>query len=127
VSLAGIFDTQVAFCVMKRQMNQPTPLPVSLNTLLRLYATPLLEAKAPVRKEDAPTSQKLDFFDGKKAYDREKELEEAKKKVDTPSPVKDAATRRNAANIYKEQARKEMQGMLSSLSLYHSLTQPLRK
>ena len=112
---------------MKRQMSQPTPLPVSLNTLLRLYATPLLEAKAPVRKEEAPTSQKLDFFDGKKAYDREKELEEAKKKVDTPSPVKDATTRRNAANIYKEQARKEMQGMLSSLSLYHSLTQPLRK
>jgi hypothetical protein len=38
VALANVFDTQVAYAVVTRGKGQSTPLPVSLNTLLRHYA-----------------------------------------------------------------------------------------
>jgi len=36
--LENVFDTQVAFAVMSRQLGRPTPLPIGLNTLLNKYA-----------------------------------------------------------------------------------------
>jgi len=79
VKLQNVFDTQVAYAVIKRQIGQGcvassgtpgsvtplfryhpwsylstrTPLTVGLNTLLRIYATPILEIRASKEKEMA--------------------------------------------------------------------------
>eukprot|EP01102_Stenamoeba_stenopodia_P007621 TRINITY_DN213_c0_g1_i1.p1 TRINITY_DN213_c0_g1~~TRINITY_DN213_c0_g1_i1.p1 ORF type:complete len:445 (+),score=112.61 TRINITY_DN213_c0_g1_i1:160-1494(+) len=38
VSLARVFDTQVAFCVLCKQQGGSTPIPAALNTLIKKYA-----------------------------------------------------------------------------------------
>ena len=37
IALNSVFDTQVGYAVLKRQQQRVTPLPVSLNTLLRIF------------------------------------------------------------------------------------------
>mmetsp|Transcript_17817 Transcript_17817/g.53495 ORF Transcript_17817/g.53495 Transcript_17817/m.53495 type:complete len:591 (-) Transcript_17817:423-2195(-) len=42
VILANVFDTQIAYCVVTRERERSTPLPVGLNTLLRRYGSGLV-------------------------------------------------------------------------------------
>ncbi|KAL6073289.1 piRNA biogenesis protein EXD1-like [Balamuthia mandrillaris] len=63
VALHPVFDTQVAYAVAKRQQFSQTPIPVSLNTLLRLYATPLVETQQKKREEKAKAEKKKQKVD----------------------------------------------------------------
>jgi len=92
VKLQNVFDTQVAYAVIKRQIGQGTPLPVGLNTLLRIYATPILEIRASKEKEIAERQKKRAQASGE----------------EEPAAPGDLVRRLDAINTFKKEERLKM-------------------
>lgn len=96
VALQNVFDTQIAYAVIKRQMGQGTPLPVGLNTVLRAYATPILETKAAQEQEKERAERK-----------KQQQASGDKSAADAPFAL-DLVRRIDAINSFKKEERLKM-------------------